>query len=121
MMTVIDPSGTPTPVYNRDGVTLLGTITAAGNSQGTATSIPHFSCHTVFGLASGGAGTGVILPSSADVGDYFDFYSADGVGAQIYPPVGGQFIPTSSFAVNDPVGLSQGRIRKVSSTLWAIN
>ena len=138
MTTVIDPLGTPSPVYNRSGTVILAVTPGAtsGSTQGSAignngTPIPSVAQETVVTVAtsfsSGAWNTVVLLPSAAEIGDVVEVYTIPDVSfaqAVVFPNVGESIaaLPAST-GTNDAAGIGTGttsgiRLRKVSSTLW---
>lgn len=116
MTTIVDPAGTPSPLYNRSGVT-IASINAAGEfgGPGSATAITSYSETTVVLVTAPDSNNfGVVLPSSAEVGDVVEIYYVSGPVAQIviWAP-SGDTVNGSSF-----VQIVNGIYRKVSSTAW---
>lgn len=123
MTTVVDPLGTPTPIYNRSGVAIIPSLTAQGTTSSDAAIIPTVSGHTVVIVsAAGHSGYGVMLPSGADIGDVVELYCANLNGSAAsailaYAPSGETLNSGNSDTVNFIPG--QGvMLRKVSSTDW---
>lgn len=73
MTTVVDPLGTPAPVYNRSGVTLV-TVAGNGTTYGSATAIPHESGHTIALLTTTDTDYAFKLPAVADIGDRVEVF-----------------------------------------------
>lgn len=142
MTTVIDPTGTPTIVYNRSGTTIVSLL---GGFRASATDpigndgvdIPRLSETTVL-LATtttvhdGGSISGwnmVFRLPIADIGDVVEAYlvSNDGAGSPvIFPQIGEAILPnpvsdgtnaSARIAVDTTVG---SRLRKISSTTWVV-
>jgi hypothetical protein len=92
-MTAVSPGGTPLviseTVYNQDLFT-VDSITSAGTNQGTAAAVTRYGQGQAFTVTFGVGGGGIILPSSAEVGDLYEFYApATGAGNYyVYPPSG---------------------------------
>lgn len=130
MTTVIDPVGTPFPVYNRSGTTIVE-IAAAGDGtvgetpRAAATPIPALSGVTIAlcTVTDTDPGEfGVSLPAGAEVGDVVEVYSLNGgmIGfLQVYCATGDS-INTANAVVPHAVTLATGafRFRKVTSTDW---
>ncbi len=139
MVSIIDPLGTPTPVYNRSGVTVV-TVAAGppvdpsvGNST-DAPEIPHLSGHTIAivttnpgHLVDNRTQQPILLPSNAEVGDVVEVYQDGGPDGRfslaLYAPVGSSLGP--GFSVNN--GTSAFNItvtniicRKVNATTWRL-
>ena len=137
MVTIFDPLGTPTPVYNRGGTTLI--TMAAGPSVDPAISdgapeIPCLSEWTVALVTTGHDGypvpQRVILPSEADIGSVIEVYLVTTVSYQpnglvLFPPVGTSFGPgyTINTGTTTNIGLTitDGTLfRKVDASTWRI-
>lgn len=113
MVTVVDPGGTPIPVYNRSGETI---VQVSGGSPANPTPIPSFSGVTVAVTTHSASGDHYRLPSGAEVGDVAEICSADGVNQDVVAPAGETIRGQGSIALA-PMGGS-GRFRKFSSTQW---
>lgn len=111
-------------MYSRSGVT-LDAISPSGTTQATAAPVTANSGHAV--LVAGGSlgGLGVLLPSTAEVGDVVEIYGAiDSFTFDVYPEPGATInggavdAPTSAL----PSGLMPRRIvlRKTSAAGWHI-
>jgi hypothetical protein len=144
MTTIIDPTGTPTIVYNRSGTTivsLLGGLTP--NKTGgfspignEGVDIPRLSettvllatTNTVFdGPNVSGRNEVFRLPSGADVGDIVEIYlvsNDSGSGPMIFPQIGEQILPKPVSDGTNPAAVSNAssecRFRKISSTTWVV-
>lgn len=118
MMTVLNPAGTPTIVYNRDGTT-IESVTAAGTDQGSAASIPRSSGWTVVMVSiPDSSDQCVVLPSTAEIGDVFEIYRISGGGTElsVFPPSGGKI---SALSTDTAVTVVLGGIfRFVGSCQW---
>lgn len=133
MTTVVDPSGTPAPVYNRSGTT-LDDINAAGLVRTGATAIQAMSAHSVVvartWVEPGGGGPGIdirhraiVLPSGADIGDVVEVYPGTRNGFPstnqpllVFPPSGDEI---NELGVNNPASVeSHTVIRKVGAAAW---
>jgi hypothetical protein len=138
MTTVVSPSSSPTPVYNRSGVTVVSVTAGAQSGEqpvgNDGTPIPQYSGVTVAlvttaNTAPNGSSV-VLLPSGAEIGDVVEVYlfsttdPNQPVQINLFPPVGESvgILPTSTgtnSSSNAPVQAGQGRIyRKVSSSNW---
>ena len=144
MTTVIDPTGTPTIVYNRSGTTIVGLV--GGDSLyknpgpfvpigNEGVDIPRLSETTILlaTITTTHDGSGNVsgwnsvfrLPSAADIGDVVEVYlvSTDGAnGPAIFPQVGEQILPKPVSDGTNPAAVSNAssecRFRKISSTTW---
>jgi hypothetical protein len=147
MTTIIDPTGTPTIVYNRSGTTIVSLvggftpINTPGSPNGNAgVDIPRLSettialittntVHDAGGVNISGRNEVVRLPI-ADIGDVVEIYlvSADNQsgGPAVFPQIGEQVLSIGEpgGAISDGTNpsamsfISTGRFRKVSSTIW---
>lgn len=122
MTAVVSPGGTPlniaATVLNQDLAT-VDTIAAAGSTQATATAIPRFGQITILQVTRTIGGQGVILPSTAEVGDIVELYvPASGGGSfNIYPQSGGAI---SNNGTDSPVldGANGTYFRYLGSGQW---
>lgn len=115
MVTVVDPGGTPAPVYNRSGVTIQG-VSGAGTNFGGATPIVASSGHSIALVSTVTNDEGVILPDTAEIGDVAEVYRVtDTAAVRVYPPAGDTLYGGGASHL---LG-SQGAIfRKTSATRW---
>lgn len=114
MTTVVDPLGTPAPVYNRSGTAIVS-VTA---NDTTPPSIPRVSGWTVALVATGQDDRAVKLPSGADIGDVVEVYVATGTAfqASVHPPSSETIHGSST-----PADVSSGRLfRKTGSSDWQV-
>ena len=125
MTTVVDPNGTPVPIYNKSGTTIQN-IAANGVTQGSGTSISTRSETTVVLVTSstgGGGNTAVVLPDDGDVGDVVEIY-ATGAFVDVFPASGhsiGDNAADMQVQVKrtDGANLSGGRsFRRMTATTW---
>jgi hypothetical protein len=120
MTTVVDPSGTPVPVYNRSGTTIVEVIAGSISPVNLQTPIPHHSGTTIVLVTSNATNneTGVELPDGADAGDLVEIHSVSGgAGVTVYRSPDG----TMHGATNAQKGIGDGTarvFRKVSATDW---
>lgn len=114
MTTIIDPSGSPSPVYNRSGTTVM-TVVANGTTLGSATPIPYYSGETIVRIEASDdpRHTAVVLPDDAEIGDTVEAY-ATGYPAAVFAPTGTTIITSTQKQVTD----DGARFRKVSATRW---
>lgn len=119
MVTVVDPNGTPAPVYTRSGVTLQ-TIAGNGSTLGSATPIVALSGHTIVIVETTNSplDEAVVLPDDAQIGDLVEVYSKEdgGPGALVFPPSGEDIGQPASKRASQ--GGSGCLFRKVSATQW---
>jgi hypothetical protein len=119
MTTVVDPSGTPVPVYNRSGVTIVAiTANNAGDpSQDNATAIPRHSGLTVaLVTCPDNNNRAVKLPSDAEIGDVVEVYQMSSSYPAVYAESGGATIGILN--ATDFINVSGGIFRKVASGRW---
>lgn len=117
MTTIVDPSGSPSVVYNRSGTTIIP-VTASGTTQGAATEIPNISGEQVIMVTvSSGSHYAVKLNASADIGTVVEVYQASGpVAFHVFAPTS-QSINGDTGADITGIGV---RFRKVASTDWRV-
>lgn len=117
LTTVSDPSGTPSPVYNRSGTTVVE-VAAAGTTQGGATPIPALSGHTIALVTPATDNTGVLLPDTAEIGDLVEVYAAFHTpDIIVYAPDGDSLnLGAGPVAVAEDHGAT---FRKVTATGWS--
>lgn len=105
MTTVVNPTSTPTAVFNRSGTAVLS-LAGSGNSQTSAASavIPSICGHLVLLVDTTGSDFAVMLPSSPDVGDVVEVYAVGTHAANVFPQSGGQIsqIGANNQAIVDP-------------------
>lgn len=124
MTTIVDPSGTPAPVYNKSGLT-IGTITPTGVSQGAAAPITAYASHTVLVAYNAmGGGYAVLLPSTAEIGDVVEIHGQGNQTFDVYPESGSSI---DNGSANTPLsGLGAGytpyhvMLRKITTTNWYV-
>jgi hypothetical protein len=92
MTTVIDPAGTPVPVYNRSGKTIVS-ISDSRDGTDPALQLTQYSERTFYEITftypGGGSGTPIAeLPSNADVGDEIYIHFTSGASMDVAPPSG---------------------------------
>lgn len=123
MTTIIDPAGTPIPVYNRDGVTVVDIAPDAG-SPSTPTPVPHVSKGTICRVTpvrpvpNQGNNPIVVLPGNAEIGDWVELHGIPGEEA-----LGFNVVAASGEAINQtsPVSGNSGEalfFRKIDTALW---
>lgn len=98
---------------------IVTAITAAGSSVSDATPVVRFGPLTIVTVTSGGSGTGVVLPSNAQIGDSVEICAdfANTVGVIGYPPSGS----TIDNAQSVFGGVSSGEVyvvQKLTATSW---
>jgi hypothetical protein len=123
MATITDPTGTPSIVYNRSGLTIVE-VDANGTTQGAGTPIPRLSAETValVSFAFSGLHQAVVLPDDAEVGDVVEVYvsGANDVNGFLFPPSGESI---GLGAANAKVNFTSARglrFRKIKSTVWNV-
>lgn len=115
MVTVVDPVGTPVPVYNRSGTTV---VFLNGGPAMSPTPIPHVAGYTVAIATMSSGNDKVELPSGTEVGDIVEVYLGSANGGDVFAASGDGFtnIGGGNVSLNAAVFF-----RKVTSTLWAIH
>lgn len=117
MTTVIDPAGTPLPVFNRSGAAIVDVSPAHGGAPAT---IPHYSSLTIVRvMPTGSPGSGAIqldLPAGADVGDVVEIHLAQ-VSAFVNPPSGEGFFSGNSQEISPQGGRP---FRKIDAGVWSM-
>lgn len=118
MTTVVDPVGTPVPVYTRSGTTVLS-IAGSGTSQGAATSIPAVSGWTVAVLTGVSPDRAFKLPSSPQVGDVVEVHAQDQDGSLLFPSSG---MAIGTKGTNQSLEIQNGGalLRYVDTNLWVV-
>jgi len=124
MTTIVDPLGTPVPVYNRSGVAIVS-VSATGMSGSDGASIPTVSGHTIVLLSCniGPISNNIyaVLPSGTEIGDLLEVYSVDiSQGIPLIVPASGETINSGH---TDQISMNSGRgalFRKTSSTNWQV-
>src|SRR5262245_45084839 len=116
MTTVLDPGGTPVPVYNQSGTT-IDTITANGMTQGTATPIVRYGGTTIVLVHITAGDAAVLLPANAEIGDLFEVYCDDiNLAVRLFAPGSDTFLSSGGNVV---AASAWGyRVRKVGPSLW---
>jgi hypothetical protein len=114
MTTVVDPSGTPVPVFNRSGVTIVS-VSATGTTQGAAAAISAASGQTIALVTISENNTAVKLPSTADIGDLVEVYAFGGT-VKVFPSSGETLNGNSN--AQDVQDVYGRLFRKVSATAW---
>jgi hypothetical protein len=116
MTTIIDPNGTPAPVYTRSGTTIQDVI-AAGNDLSTATPIVAVSgCSVVLVATVAFEFEGVILPDDAQIGDVVEVYNVSGRSIRVYAPTGETIHSGASMGISPGGGGSL--FRKTTASVW---
>jgi len=118
MTTVVDPSGSPTIIFNRGGAT-ISSIEAAqpGADASAATEIPRYSEVTV-ALVSAPTSTSrwVRLPADAEIGDTVEVHYVRDNGSVsdlvVFAPDG------ETIGVSNSRTAADGTFRKTSATGW---
>jgi hypothetical protein len=120
MTTVVDPLGTPTPIFNRSGTAIVH-IDGLGTSSTSGNVIPAVCGHVIALVNCTENNYAVRLPDDAEIGSVVEAYvdrastfSGGTVFSQAGETIGSQSAPSS-------LGLSQSGgilLRKVSDTGW---
>ena len=118
MTTVVDPAGTPIPIFNRGGVTIVEVATAGG-SPPTTTPIPAASGHTIaiVDYTHAGGSRGRLELPSGDIGDVVEVFNVGPDNVDVVAASGDSLLSGPSVDVPN----SQGRqFRKISAAQWAV-
>lgn len=125
MTAVVDPNGTPAPVYTRSGTTIQ-TIAASGNTLMSATPIVAPSGHSVVIVTTvdnefTDDDQAVALPDDAQIGDVVEVYQYGQASVIVFTPTG-ESIGTPGGGTTSSNTLDSGGhaaiFRKVSATIW---
>lgn len=112
MTTIVDPSGTPVPIYNRSGATIIEITGGPLSPSFNPTPIVRHTGVTIALVAANSTGdfTNVILPDDAEIGDLVEVHS-------IGPDPANVLIPTSGpFDIVSPLVNHSAVFRKISET-----
>lgn len=114
MTTVLDPLGTPNPIYNVSGT---GIVDAVAGPSGTPTAIPSVSGETIANITVGTPGdTFVSLPAGRDAGDlvWVAYTAGSNNTIDVVAPSGEML-----FGGTASVSKNAGQIfRKIDSASW---
>lgn len=91
MTTIVDPLGTPSAVYNRDG-TSIQEINAAGTTGSGATQLTTVSQFSIYLVFTDDDETGVKLPADAEVGDFIEIYKTGSPTIRLYDSGNSNFL-----------------------------
>jgi hypothetical protein len=111
---IVDPSGAPAVVYSQD-VPTIDTITAAGTDQASATPIVQYGAWTIVKIEDPGSNAGVVLPSTAQVGDVVEVHYYGTHTCNLYPNVGYSIEQASA---NSPVFPGNFTLRLMPGNDW---
>jgi hypothetical protein len=117
MTTVVDPSGTPQPIFNRSGVTIVDVVATSG---APAAPIPHQSGYTIARLTTSGTSPApeAELPASAEVGDVVEVHYLTNALLLIAPPSAESF--ASFGGLTEPInGGESATFRKIDPATWS--
>lgn len=120
MTTVVDPLGTPVPIFNRGGLAIIE-VDAVGDTPTSGPIIPAFCGHLIAVITSTENNYAVRLPTDAEVGDLIEVYldPSSAFGAAVVWSQTGEGIGTSSGPSSMSIGSATGAfLRKVTDTLW---
>lgn len=115
MITILNPDGTPSTTYNRDGLT-IATISGAGTTQATATAILRHSQYTVV-IVDATSGHEALMPNNAEVGDRVEVLAVNGY-VDLWPESGGKFYGQAVNTIFNSHVYS-GTMIRVDSSTWA--
>jgi hypothetical protein len=119
MTIIIDPLGTPTFYPVRDGMSVLD-LTGTGTTQVGATEVvPALSGVIVVKADSIEDNFAFVLSADFQIGDQVEMYDvSDGIGFQIFPQSGGNFLSRATDAAVSRGGNGTITMRKMSATEW---
>lgn len=122
MTTVIDPAGTPVPVYNRSGKTIVSLSDSRDGTDPALMLVQH-SERTFYEIAftypGGGSGTPIAeLPNGADVGDEIYIHFTLSASMDVVPASG----DTLRLGTSTPSNVSGSAIHciKIASNAWRV-
>lgn len=119
MVTVVDPLGTPVPVYNRSGTAIIELPAGLSVSPTPIPAIAEITVVIVNYIDAVNDGRYLILPDDADVGDVIEVYENANSSPSIYPPSGETFINGASGPLSIGGNLNGVMFRRVTSTHWS--
>lgn len=126
MTTVVDPAGTPVPIFTRSGTTIVEVL-ASGTTQGSGALIPNASGYTVAVCKTdnNGGKNAVVLPTSAEIGDLVEIHAValpatGGVNLFVFPPSGETIDEGAANAAAGWNGPYSRLFRKMSATGWRV-
>lgn len=92
------------------------TVSAAGTTQGTATTLTASNSY----ISTAAANSGVIL-NSDEISSEFDIFNGGANAVKIYPPTGGNINQLSANTATTLPQYSAVKIKRWSSTQWIAN
>lgn len=118
MTTVIDPAGTPAPVFNRSGLAIVDVAPAFG---GASAVIPGGFGHVIARVAPTGSPSAGIaqvdLPASAEIGDVVEVHGLYQGSTWVNAPTGELFINGNALEFAPQ---SMGRaFQKIDTAIWS--
>lgn len=120
MATIVNPSGTPTIIYNRSGTTIVTVTPTGNNSQAGAAAIPRSSGRTVALCAPSAGQNSVIMPSDAEVGDIVEVYTtSNATNLNVFPQSGGS-LGLAGANASIPLQDSGRFLRYIGSSNWVV-
>ncbi len=123
MTTITDPGGTPSVIYNRDGITIDTMVGGVSPAEADAVPIVSYGARTTVVLVSspnGRADSAVSLPADSEIGDVVEMY---GVYTTLVGRMRPSVWPHSGDTIATRVGgpsMAAAIFRKVTSTDWAM-
>jgi len=116
-MVIVDPAVSPTYVDNSFADCTISNLTATGTDAASAAPVIRYCSHTIIILSTTGSSQGIILPSSAMIGDIIEFHPTYGLSAAtyLYPPSGGTINAGPSVNVGASPNLM---VRCVAPSTW---
>lgn len=117
MTTVINPSGSPVPIFNRSGLTITDLNGAGeGNEPELWPEIQVVSEYTVIRFNNGAEDYGVKVPAGVEIGSLIEIYALNVANTRVNLPDGEEFIN----GIDNFTDFGRGcyRLRKISATQW---
>ncbi len=123
MTAIIDPNGTPVPVYSKSGTTIQN-ITANGTTQGSGTVISAPSEWTVILATTSVGNDAIVLPDSTDIGNVVEVYANGSYDVNVFPASGHSIGDNGTNAAvysAKSTGYRGGRLfRRMTATTWQV-
>lgn len=123
MTTVVDPNGTPVPIYNRSGKVVLPPMYCGPENEPTAMpSVAEVTIVTVIPKVPSDGDRHIRLPAlsdGVDIGDVIEVYGVD-IAPFIFPPDGEAYLGDGTGAITLNTARNSIRFRRVDSSHWAV-
>lgn len=121
MTTILEPAGSSTPYYNKDGTTVSAItidMTAPGIQNIPAASTKTILIATVLGSAA--PDRGIRLQANADVGDVVEIYASSIPQYITHAPVGETILQIDGTTASFRTLRGPNRFTKVAPTTWGV-